>query len=839
MVDSWNIHAYHFDSPLAHTLWWLMAQSEQSTDLLFDATAWSIIEARRPIVQAHLARWQATSAASAIDGGLEQQDWLIQLERAVCRTSAQDFDERSRGRDSWLDEFLLPLAHDLDLVQVAEVTTLAQLHRTGSFDILDPTAGKYQRPPADLILDTARNLLNSTPRHSHRVNQLVARQICRDKETARLVVEAWRRCEQRAAGLARGVVLSYLAHKDVGLLASSAYPYTDELLLLRSHRERIAELSAPETWTQLHHDVVALAGAWEVAVPKGWNIRLLREPRNSEYRKRAAQNFGTRRRATTAQALVEQEGYSLTEAQKLVEHTLDEGLSGLIVYRSGSDDHALVVERYEQRHLRRILRDYYAALAEDDLASIETLIVHLSAAIRRSGVPFPLMRLLTEHPSSPWRIRTSRRFRFGLAAIIKRRKQKRSRRQVDRFRSPSPGSARQPKPAIALIKMFAEMSNLEEREATALLRELITYGAFGLLPRGQRMSCLDPRLYSWLRLIKYGRLDGRVPWPQLMSQLDIYRRMLGLPNPISSLLARAVFNAIPRPAFWHGGQGEATVRLRQRGTLNINGAPRLHERWLVVSIPSPGALCDALGRPVGDSSHLVLVIEANGLRPLAVWPSAGAPTLREICLALYQAIWHPGAENWPVKGIPEQVVVSNELLVGDRADLDRAAAYLLCDVHAQPRMKLVKGEIRKLLKHIEGEGVSLISKQLRSEERIPFRVMRILEEWISKTFFPDHTPAPVWHEIARHGVVMPGHDTPAAGWLLPKIEDPIEVVQGSVTRLGRGYEGPGLEQSDNSFLHCREYPLPSSLQRNVPTNRGLFVELPDALGARLRYLRER
>ncbi|MBX0328193.1 hypothetical protein K2Z83_10940 [Oscillochloris sp. ZM17-4] len=817
-----------------------MAQPDQSNDQLFDATAWSIIEARRPIVREHLTRWQATSAAAAIDGELERQDWLIQLERAVSRTSAQDFDQRSRGRDAWLDEFLLPLARDLDLIQAAETTTLAQLYRTGSFDVLDPTTSKYQRPPADQIIDSARSLLDAIPHHSHRVSQLVARQLCRDKETAALVVEAWRRCEQRAAGLARGVVLAYLAHHDVGLLTSSDYAHTDELLLLQSHRERIAALSSPVIWPQLHIDIVALARAWKAAEPKTWCIRLLSEPRNSEYRRRLAQAFGTRRRATVVQVLVEHHSYTTIEAQALVERTLHGGLSEIVAYRSHSgDDQVLAVERYEQLQLRRILRDNYAALAEDDQAYIEVLVFHLYAAIRRSGVPFPLVPLLTEHPSNPRRIRVSRRFRFGLAAIIRRRKQKRPRRAVGRLQMPRISPARKPKPATVLIKAFAELSNVDEREAEALLRELITYGALGLLPRNQRMHCLDPRVRSWLRLIKYGRLDGRVPWPRLMAQLDTYRRALDLPNPISPLLARAVFNAIPRPAFWHGGQGEATVRLRQRGTLTLASAPRLHERWFVISLPAPFPLCDALGRPVGAGSHLTLVIEANGALPLAAWPSVEAPTIREVCLALYQAIWHPGAENWPVKGLPEQVVVSKELLIGDRADLDRAADYLLCDVLIQPRSQLVKDKIGKLLKKITGKGFAEITKQLRPDERTPSRVMRVLESWILKTSFLGHSPSPVWNEIARHGVVMPGHDTPAAGWLLPRIGEIVEVVQGAITRLGRRYEGSGLQQYERMFLHSREYPLPAPLPHNVPTSRGLFVELPSALGAELHYLRER
>jgi hypothetical protein len=213
------------------------------------------------------------------------------------------------------------------------------------------------------------------------VSQLVARQLCRDKETARLVVETWRRCEQRAAGLTRGLVLAYLAYGDIGLLTSSGYAHTDELLLLQSHRERIAALSSPAVWYQLHVDIVALASAWKIAMPKYWCIRLLSEPANSAYRQQIAKAFGTRRRNAVVQALVTQSGYAETEAQALVAHTLHGGISELVAYRSHSDNLALVVERHEQLQLRRVLDGIYGALAEDDRVYIETLVFHLQAAI--------------------------------------------------------------------------------------------------------------------------------------------------------------------------------------------------------------------------------------------------------------------------------------------------------------------------------------------------------------------------------------------------------------------------------------------------------------------------
>jgi hypothetical protein len=818
----------------------IMQDIDQPTDWIFDTEACSIIGHRRPILEAHLERWQGMPIASTIDSDRPNEDWLTELERAVCRTSEADFVERSRGRDIWLEEFLLPLARDLELVQIAETTTFHQPYRTGKFDRINPETGKLYRPPADQVVPGARALLQALPYHNRRVTALIEQQLCRDPEAAQRVVEAWRRCERQAGALARGVVLAYLAHSDIGLLINSPFLHTDALLFLETQRDLITDFFVPAVLPQLQADIVALARSWEASKLGGWCLRLLQEPVNSEYRRRIDRSIGTRQRSSVVQVLVAQHSYPEPEARALVEHLLHGGLRALIAYRCNSDNHSAAEERYERLQLQRLLCETYGALAEDDQAAIESLVFNLQAAIRISGVQFPLAALLKERLSSKHRIHVSRRFRFGLAAIIKRRNERRSRRKTALQQASRKESGRQPTPATQLIRIFAELSNLEESDAAARLRDLITYGAIGLLPRGQRLRCLDPRLISWLRLIRYGRLDGRVPWPRLMTQLDVYRRALGLPKPVSSLLAHAVFNAIRRPAFWHGGQGEATTRLRQRGTLVISGAPRLHERWLVISIASPVTLCDALGHPMGSGSHLVLVIEANGLLPLAVWPSVANPTLREVCLALYQAIWHPGAQNWPVKGIPEEILLSDELMVGQRDELDRAADYLLCDVLVQPRTKCVSRKLRALLRKFEGGGIASATKQLSLEERTPILVMRSLEQWIEKQFFLNHNPAPVWPEIAKHGVVMPGPDTPAAGWLLPLVGKARITTKG-VEYEGRCYRMPFVAAMQEGSAPIRHAPLLMTGSEKHLTLNGVFVEAQRNGGTEpvLEYVTER
>ena len=191
--------------------------------------------------------------------------------------------------------------------------------------------------------------------------------------------------------------------------------------------------------------------------------------------------------------------------------------------------------------------------------------------------------------------------------------------------------------------------------------------------------------------------------------------------------------------------------------------------------------------------------------------------------------------NWPVKGIPEQILVSADLMNGDRTDLDRAAAYLLSEVKVQSPSTLRKSAVNKELKRIATGAAAHVAK-LRPDERQMSRVIRDLEEWLVAEFYAHHHSAPVWAEIAQHGVVMPGHDTPAAGWLLPTRSDLVEVVDDHITWLGRVYAGSNLQQVSGQFLRCREYPLPVISSRI--RSEGVFGEFAPTGLPEIRYLKK-
>jgi hypothetical protein len=171
-------------------------------------------------------------------------------------------------------------------------------------------------------------------------------------------------------------------------------------------------------------------------------------------------------------------------------------------------------------------------------------------------------------------------FWFGVPAIM-RRKQRRRRRwraghsNKKKTRPQTDWHSKEPSREDTLVANFAELAQLDEQDARNRLRNFLTYGVLGLLPRGQRLAVLYARLLSWLHLIKLGHLDGGILWSYVLHLATEYARLLGVQRPSLQVL-RAVFNCLPKPHYWHGGKGKAVYGIRQRTMLSLSGRPRLH-----------------------------------------------------------------------------------------------------------------------------------------------------------------------------------------------------------------------------------------------------------------------
>src|SRR5215207_10149769 len=95
-------------------------------------------------------------------------------------------------------------------------------------------------------------------------------------------------------------------------------------------------------------------------------------------------------------------------------------------------------------------------------------------------------------------------------------------------------------------------------------------------------------------------------------------------------------------------------------------------------------------RPIGERSIVTLVLDWGSERPLAVWVSPDRAGEVEAGLALFHAIWHPDALDWPLRGIPEHIYISQELAETVLASIRQAAAYLLASVEVQDTKQMLK-----------------------------------------------------------------------------------------------------------------------------------------------------
>jgi hypothetical protein len=836
------------------------------TLLLTDERAQGIIGVRRPIVQRHVRRWWHRMTMTRLRKALVARrrtplrqrrsarnvfPWLRALQCRVTRLHSNDAVAIQQGLATWLDRYLIPLARELSLLEQAMHQLLQRCARRGLFDQVN-AKGRLQRPPnLPAVLADVRAVCERTNVTTRRVDALVEKGLCRDKKTAERVVEEVRQAEDVAAGIARGIVLAYGEYGDLGLLRSSSFPYTDELLILSKQAFHLGALT-PDHTALLHilvADLLAVADAIEAVLPKRWNTRLLTDPAHSPIRQALRNALGDVRRGRLLAHIAHERGCSPDEALQLSVALLEHGLDGLIDWRAGHGA-GTTRERLQRVRVRKALLAHFAALHGEDYHAIATLLDHLQDAQEETGVALPLATLINSYPSSWRRRRIARRIWFSLARTMQRKQ--RGRRRVPRLRRSKVVAEQVKQEGVqidALVAAFARRANLDVADARDRLRLLITYGPLALLPRGQWATCIDSRLLSWLRLIKWGRLEGRVPWLDVLHQVNDYRRELGMEGTLSSQLTKAIFNSLPKPRYWHAGQGERTARVRQRATAATGATLLLHDVWLVIPLEVSLPLCDALGKRIGEQLWVLLVVDKATELPLGAWVSAHEPGAAEIGLSIYEAIWHPGDRAWPLHGTPRTIQIPKDLVsvssttqtdgtaADPLADLRRAAPYLLATIDtAQRRPQQGLKQVRALVGDIEMAFPTEVQKRLQGHEYTVSRLLQELHIWLRQRCFGGHISAAVWESVRKHGVVMPGHDTPAAGWLLPRVAAPLETVVDGVLVDGRCYRSSFFHCAPDRLLFGRAFPFRYPLDEPEQLAPGVFVEVGEQHHSQLFFL---
>jgi hypothetical protein len=706
--------------------------------------------------------------------------------------------ESTMDRSAYLD-----LAQRLGFPSSLREACLRGCWRARMFDRpIQPKRGRresWQQPALTQVMQRIDAILATSAHVTDWIVDLKCQEVCRDQDAAEQVAHKLARIERLASAQARDVVLAWWEWGAIGLLKHSDYPCTMELLMLQQRVPLLVDTEEDiDTLLAIQGaDVIALYSVLnhpshlrQYQAVHGydsrlWDQSLLHQPRDAVQRQLCRE-----RMAPFLDVLVEdlarQRGCGEDTARTLLNVVLEDGLFGLMMWRS-HDRSGIAREYFDNERIRRAAEPLTGCLPNPVRKRILERLAHLHHAIVATETPLRLLPLIRDRLSSPYR------------------------RRCQRQRLPD-----------ALIADFAKRAGIREREARSWVKKFIIYGPLGIIPQREWEGVFHPRIWSYLAMFKFGRLEGTVDPALLTRCVNTYAVSLGLPA-LPKQIIRGVFNHFSKPGSYNSGDGPATAAVPLRKALKLAGVWRLHEQWVLIPIELDVQLVDAGMRPVGTTCHLLLVIDRGSQCPLDFWLSPAPPTRVEAGLALYQSIFHPGALPWPLRGLPEQVVVPAELTKGGIEDLTRAAKYLMAQV-------VIADDLKPLLASLPQVGQIIAElKDTYTPDRISRRrpgakqQMTILQaeqrigEWLYKRCFENHSQEPVPRRLRQHGVALPGYDTPAAGWLLPVVDE-MTTKRDAVMHNRRLYVDPGCGIEPGVHARVRAF------SSHAHVVRGVFVE---------------
>lgn len=691
---------------------------------------------------------------------------------------------------------------------------------------------------------------------------------------------------EAAAGLARRLLLTVTELGPVGALASSVHPLAQPYLFIQRLEPLIVQMTEQSATVirQCRADISALydalsgverekrsrhqtermifqAGFVSHTVPS----KLKRDqPRDLKQRTFWREDFlhlppnhPERAKLQAALALYPGMQAYLTalcgdqdQARQLLSLYVTRGLEEIIDWRCGAVPGTLALLRITGA-LDRHLGGLTSAAREKIVANV----AHLRNAIAAAELPIDAYPLLSVHTGGSERRQWGRRAPYGVGRYAVRRGQ----RVRQRLRPHAPRRRQRFSTADddrfhKLADTFAEQSGLKAREARDRIRNTITFGGIGLLPRTEWPEAIDRRLLSYLSLFKFGRVDGTLLWHDAMPLINQYASQLGLP-PIGTQIVRALLSTQRKPRRWPGGVGPAVYAPRHRQRIMNSGYLRLHRAWRLIPVEFEPKSRSGEHAP---KQSAVFVFDLGSARPVGVWVSQQNQVgEQEAALALYQAIWHPGALEWPLRGIPEIIQVDASLATGRLSNIRRAAYALAAEVqivapYRQRRLAdglnvfsaHTKTELQEHLDYIvtlienrlERYGAEYIFDMISPGRFTSRQVQDVLLTWLRHGdgtdaelgCFPHHRSPDVPLEFRRFGLTLPGFDSPAAGALLPVVAEGVSASCDTITFEGRRYGYVGLRLDPSESYSIRTFPY---RYENVPDS--IFAE--DELG-QLYYL---
>ncbi|MEM8532529.1 MAG: hypothetical protein AAGF95_16925 [Chloroflexota bacterium] len=693
--------------------------------------------------------------------------------------------------------------------------------------------------------------------------------LCQGELQARAAARALHSAEKQSANDARAIVLAALAHGWVGLVTHAAYSVAPALCLLQTHVAALmAHLTTPlqllevvrRDVTVLYHVLHHISDEHPAKRQRPrtyWLEQILHAPPGDPLREQYRQRFVPSVQTQVIQLVAHQRSCDGAEARMVLTALVNGGLAQLITWRA-QDGHHLLSPIPPEARVLLILEPQLVALPPAIRAEIRRLVVALAHACHATGSTLPLPRLLREPPSSRYRRRLGRR----LAPVLgpPRRSGQRPRRRQGvlppRRRVPPADVplVPVPRPDDDLVVQFAQYAGFSAathyQEARTRLRHFITYGVLGLIPKSHWHRMLDARVGDLLYFFKLAYPSGTVDWTHVLACVHAYAHSLGVPPP-SSQLAQGVSNSYAKPTRWHGGDGPAVRQVRQRQTLILT-QPRLHEQWMVLPVTPrlPLPLLDDTDARMSPTCHVLLVLDMATVCPVGYWISATPPQSTEVGLALYQAIWHPGALSWPLRGVPTVIHIPTGLVPDGAPGVYRAATWLGSTITLMTRRMLqyAMQETLPVAATLTTQLVEHFPAYARETTQCPALIvpaaLEALRTWLhpddraglprlsqnvsTASCFPAHTAPDVPLACRRHGVALPGSHTPAAGWLLPVMVHPATTAHDGVQYRGGWYTDQGYHSVPGDALPVRMFP--PWYPQMTP---GLFIET-DPHG--LRYL---
>ena len=208
------------------------------------------------------------------------------------------------------------------------------------------------------------------------------------------------------------------------------------------------------------------------------------------------------------------------------------------------------------------------------------------------------------------------------------------------------------------------------------------------------------------------------------------------------------------------------------------------------------------------------------------WVINGESNTTACKLALYNALFHPTAPKWPLRGIPERIVFPKSF-ANDPA-LHKAATYLMAEIdqinNIETELKARK-VILTLLRDIQSRyAPPLISTRRRGQKQrhTVAEVEHDIRTWLYDRSFAEHQVKLAPPSLRHHGVVLPGFDTPAAGWLLPTIGSTRTIRDG--IELGKlVYSNPEAGIEPGIDVQVRAPPT------RLGRTQGVFIEYTSEL----------